>query len=257
MNKFSFIAMEEPKHKVESSLTDNARARIGTFALTGIGRESYSSLFSGKGKKFADKRNVPGISSGAVHEPKQNKGAFEDVFCVSRSKQTQVGNNLNMVYAGTAHDGSRLEDFGKARNNEIMIGYNNHARPTEDFLTGLTWKSDEGNVLPSGLANSSSQLLQSSGYYPTFDLMSHKVEGEPFNISGKCHSVSGFEGLRSDSIEHVEYNFLTAQPSSHSGDSKVSSFDSEMVLKFDSSDWLGKEALPLLPKVAGRHQVPT
>ncbi|XP_022739800.1 uncharacterized protein LOC111291818 isoform X2 [Durio zibethinus] len=231
MNKFSFIAMEEPKHKVESSLTDNARARIGTFALTGIGRESYSSLFSGKGKKFADKRNVPGISSGAVHEPKQNKG--------------------------TAHDGSRLEDFGKARNNEIMIGYNNHARPTEDFLTGLTWKSDEGNVLPSGLANSSSQLLQSSGYYPTFDLMSHKVEGEPFNISGKCHSVSGFEGLRSDSIEHVEYNFLTAQPSSHSGDSKVSSFDSEMVLKFDSSDWLGKEALPLLPKVAGRHQVPT
>ncbi|XWS14985.1 hypothetical protein CRYUN_Cryun35bG0055600 [Craigia yunnanensis] len=246
MNKFSFITMAEPKHKVESSLIGNVHARMGTFALTGIGQESSSPLFSGNGKKFAGKNNVPGISSGAVHESKQNKGAFEDLFCQSGSEQTHVANNLNMVYAGTAHN---------ARNNEIMIGYNNHSRPTEDPMTGLTWKSDEGNVPLSGLADTS-QLLQSSGYYPTFDLMSHKGESELLNISGKCSNISGFEGLRSDSIEHMEYNFLTAQPSSRSGNSKVS-YDSEMALKFDSPVWLGKEALPLLPKIAGRHQVPT
>ncbi|XWS25287.1 hypothetical protein CRYUN_Cryun27aG0056300 [Craigia yunnanensis] len=257
MNKVSFITIEESKHKVENSLFGNAHARLGTFALTGNGQESCSPLFPGNGGKFAGKNNLRGISGGAVHEPKQNKGAFEDLFCPSGREQTHVANNLNMVYAGTAHDGSRLEDFENARNNEIMIGFNNRARPTEDSVTGLTWKSDEGNVLLSGLADTSSQLLQSSGYYPTFDLMSHKGESEMFNISGKCSSVTGFEGLRSDSIGNIEYNFLTAQPSSHSGNSKVSSYDSEMALKFDSSVWLGKEALPLLPKIAGRHQVTT
>ncbi|XWS21495.1 hypothetical protein CRYUN_Cryun30bG0059400 [Craigia yunnanensis] len=257
MNKVSFFTIEEPKHKVESSLFGNVHARLGTFTLTGNGQESCSPLFSGNGEKFAGKNNVPGISSEAVHESKQNKGAFEYLFCPSAREQTHVANNLNMVYAGTAHDESRLEDFENARNNEIMIGFSNHARPTEDSMTGLTWKSDEGNVLLSGLADTSSQLLQSSGYYPTFDLMSQKGESEMFNVSGKCSSVAGFEGLRSDGIENMEYNFLSAQPSSHSGNSKVSSYDSEMALKFDSSVWVGKEALPLFPKIADRHQAIT
>ncbi|XVF36701.1 hypothetical protein REPUB_Repub19eG0080400 [Reevesia pubescens] len=257
MNKVPFATIEEPKHKEESSLIGNAHARLGTFALTGFGQESCSPLFSGNGERFAGKNNIPGSSSGAGHEPKQNKGAFEDVFCLSGSEQTHFANNLSTVYAGTAHDGSRLEDLENARNNEIMIGYSNNGRPTEDSMTGLTWKNDEGNVMLSGLADSSSQLLQSSDYYPTFDLMSHKGESEMFNVSGKCSSVSGFEGLRSDSIDHMEYNFLTAQPSSRSGNSKVSSYDSEMALKFDSSVWLGKEALPLFPKIAGGHQVTT
>ncbi|XVE95290.1 hypothetical protein REPUB_Repub02eG0083500 [Reevesia pubescens] len=257
MNKGFFTMIEEPKHKVESSLIGNPHARLGTFALTGIGQESCFPLFPGNGEKFSGKYNEPGISSGSVHEPKQSKGFFEDLFSLSGSEQTHVANNLNMVYGGTDHDGSRFENFENARNNEIMIGYSNHAGPTKDSVTGLTWKSNEGNALLSGLADTSSQLLQSSSYYPTFDLMSHKGENETFNNSGKCSSVSGFEGLRSDSIEHMEYDFLTSQPSSYPGNSKVSSYDSEMALKFDSSVWLGKEALPLLPKIAGRHQVTT
>ncbi|XP_017981197.1 PREDICTED: uncharacterized protein LOC18592144 isoform X2 [Theobroma cacao] len=257
MNKVSFITIEEPKHKVESSLIGNAHARLGAFALTGTGQESSSPLSSENWEKFAGKNNVPCIGSGTFHEPKQNKGAFEDLFCLSGSEQTQVANNLSMIHAGTAHDRSRLQDFENARNNEIMIGFGNHARRTESSMTGLTWKSDEGSVLLSGLADTSSQLLQSSGYYSTFDVMSHKGEGEMFNVSGKCSNVSGFKGLRSDSIEHMEYNILTAQTSSRSGDSKVPSYDSEMALTFDSSIWLGKEALPLLPKVDGRHQVTT
>ncbi|XVE60494.1 hypothetical protein DITRI_Ditri05aG0133600 [Diplodiscus trichospermus] len=287
VNKLSFITIEEPKQKVESSLFGNAQARLGTFATRGNGKESCSPFFPGNGEKFAGKNNVPGVSSGTVHEQKQNSSAFEDFFCLSAREQTHVANNLNMVYAGTAHDGSRLEDFENARNNEIQLGFSNnsqptedsiqlgfsnnsqptedsiqlgfsnHSQPTEDSMTGLSWKSNEGNVLLSGLADTSSQLLQSSGYYPTFDLMSHKGESEMFNISGRCSSVAGFEGLRSDSIENMEYNFLTVQPSSHSGNSKVSSYDSEMAMKFDSSVWLGKEALPLFPKIAGRHQVTT
>ncbi|KAA3468147.1 Methyl-CpG-binding domain-containing protein 8 [Gossypium australe] len=252
MNKVSFFSKEEPKHKGGSSIVGNAYARVGAFALTGIVQESCSPHFSGNREKISGKNNVPGISSGAVLEPKQNKGAFEDFFGLSSSEQTHVANNLNMVHAGTAHDGSRLQDFQNARNNEIMIGYSNHARPIEDSMTGLTWKSNEGNVLLSGLADTSSQLLTSSGYYPTFDWMSHKGQSEMFNISGKCSNESGL----SDNLEHMEYSFMTAQPSSRSGNSKVPSYGSEMALKFDSV-WLGKDALPLLPKIAGRHQVTT
>ncbi|KAK8649350.1 hypothetical protein V6N13_130080 [Hibiscus sabdariffa] len=69
-----------------------------------------------------------------------------------------------------------------------------------------------------------------------------------FNISGKCSNESGFGGLRSDNLEHMEYSFMTAQSSSRSVNSKVPSYDSETALKFDSSVW---------PKIAGsgRHQV--
>ncbi|KAK8544552.1 hypothetical protein V6N13_026052 [Hibiscus sabdariffa] len=300
MNKVSFFTIEEPKHKGGSSFAGNAYARPGPFAFTGTVEGSCSPHFSGNREKVVGKNNVPGIASAAVHEPKQNKGAFENFFGLSSSEQTHVANNLNMVHAGTAHNGSRLQGFENARNNEIMTGYSNHARPIEDSMTGLTWKSNEGNVLLSGLTDTSSQLLPSSGYYPTFDWMSHKSESEMFDISGKCSSVSGFEGLQSDSIEHMEYNFLTAQPSSgsgnskggsemfhisgkcsneagfgglrsdnlehmeysfmtaqpssHSVNSKVPSYGSEMALKFDSSVWHGKDVLPLLPKIAGRHQ---
>ncbi|XP_039023340.1 uncharacterized protein LOC120155949 isoform X3 [Hibiscus syriacus] len=162
-----------------------------------------------------------------------------------------------------------------------MIGYSNHARPIEDSVTGLTWKSNEGNVLLSGLADTSSQLLPSSGYYPTFDWMSHKGESEMFDISGKGSSASAFEGLQSDSIEHMEYNFLTAQSSSCSGNSKGGSemFNisgkcsnepgfgglrsdnlehmeySFMTAQLSSRSVNSKDVLPLLPKIAGRHQV--
>ncbi|KAK8705513.1 hypothetical protein V6N13_049114 [Hibiscus sabdariffa] len=299
MNKASFFTIEEPNHKGVSSFAGSAYTRPGTFALTGAVQESCSPHFSANRGKIAGKNNVPDISSGAVHEPKQNKGAFGNFFGLSSSGQTHVANNMNMVHSGTAHNGSRLQDFENVRNNE-MIGYSNHARPVEDSMTGLTWKSNEGNVLLSGLTDASSQLLPSSGYYPTFDWMSHKGGSEMFDISGKCSSVSGFEGLQSDGIEHMEYNFLTSQPSSCSGNSKggsemfniggkcsnesgfgglrsdnlehmeysfmtaqsssrsvnskVPSYDSEMALKFDSSVWPGKDALPLLPKIAGRHQ---
>lgn len=57
--------------------------------------------------------------------------------------------------------------------------------------------------------------------------------------------------------EHLEYNFLTAQPGRHSEVSKVLSYDAEMSQGFDSSVWLEKEALPLLPKIGSRHRVAT
>ncbi|KAE8656094.1 APR-like 4 isoform 1 [Hibiscus syriacus] len=203
---------------VEMSELDEGQNSRGL--IQGSMQGSCSPHFSGSREKIAGKNNVPGISSGAVHEPKQNKDPFGNFFGLSSGEQTHVANNLNMVHAGTAHNGSRLLGFKNARTNEIMIGYSNHARPIEDSMTGLTWKSNEGNVLLSGLADTSTQLLPSSGYYPAYDWMSHKGESEMFDISGKCSSASAFDGLQSDSIEHMEYNFLTAQSSSCSGNSK-------------------------------------
>lgn len=78
-----------------------------------------------------------------------------------------------------------------------------------------------------------------------------------FSPNERFDSTSGLEGLGSSSIEHLEYNFLTMQPSPHPEESNVLSYDAEMEQGFDSSNWLKKEALPLLPKLASTHQVRT
>lgn len=55
----------------------------------------------------------------------------------------------------------------------------------------------------------------------------------------------------------MEYDFLTTQTSSQSQVPKVLSYDAEISRGFDSSVWLEKEALPLLPKIGNRYQVAT
>lgn len=59
------------------------------------------------------------------------------------------------------------------------------------------------------------------------------------------------------SMANMEYNFRPSQVSSHSDESKIFSCNAEAAQRFDSSVWMEKEALPLLPKIASRLHVPT
>lgn len=77
-----------------------------------------------------------------------------------------------------------------------------------------------------------------------------------FSANERFDRKSGLDGLRSSRTGNLEHNFLTSQGSSQPEESKVLSYDVEME-DLDSSYWLKKEALPLLPKLAGRHQVRT
>lgn len=77
-----------------------------------------------------------------------------------------------------------------------------------------------------------------------------------FGANERFDRKSGLEGLRSSKTGNLEHNFLTLQGSSHPEESKVLSYDVERE-GLDSSYWLKKEALPLLPKLASRHQART
>lgn len=68
---------------------------------------------------------------------------------------------------------SRLEDSDNASNNELMSDLSNHNRSGVDFMTQLLWRTEEENILLSGLTDTSSQLFQSSA----FGTMSDKVCG--------------------------------------------------------------------------------
>ncbi|XP_044478448.1 uncharacterized protein LOC123205537 [Mangifera indica] len=204
----------------------------------------------GSGKFFGFDNSLTKDTAGTTEFPKL------DQVRNTNERVHGVENNYR-VYTNTVQQESRLENSENARNNEFAPAFSNHARSGVDAVAEFLWRTDEENILLSGLADTSSRLLQSSGCFPAFGTMSDKGGNELFNVGEKYDSISGFEGLRSGSMEHMEYDFLTTQTSSQSQVPKAFSYDAEISRGFDSPVWLEKEALPLLPKIGSRYQVAT
>ncbi|KAK4559754.1 hypothetical protein RGQ29_008795 [Quercus rubra] len=217
--------------------------------MQGQSSEGCSSVPSGAEQTFSADNDVTGVYISAVGELKHERG--------SKNGCEQVENKLNRVYTSTVWEQPRFEDTGKPRDADLMMGFGNHVQSNEDVMEELMWRTNEQNVQQSGLANSSSPLMPLSECLPNFDVMTSKGGDKSFSPNERFDSTSGLEGLGSSSIEHLEYNFLTMQPSPNPEESNVLSYDAEMEQGFDSSIWLKKEALPLLPKLASRHQVRT
>uniref|UniRef100_A0A2N9F9A5 C2H2-type domain-containing protein n=1 Tax=Fagus sylvatica TaxID=28930 RepID=A0A2N9F9A5_FAGSY len=266
VNKLSCSSIEESKHKtVNSSWNTELLLAFDTQAgldvdvastMQGQSSERCSFVPSGMEQTFSTDNDVTGVYSSTVGELKHERGSKNGFPCQSACDQSE--NKLNRVYTNTVWDQPRLEDMEKPRDDELMIGFGNHAQSSEDAMAELMWRTNEQNVQQSGLANTSSPLMPSSGYIPNFDVMTGKGGDKIFITNDRFNSTSGLEGLgSSSSIGHLEYNFLTMQGSSHPEESKVLSYDAEMEQGFNSSVWLKKEALPLLPKLASRNQVRT
>lgn len=212
--------------------------------------ETHSLVFSGNEQTFGVENNATGIFNNVVEEPKQASGS--NLLSLFGNEQAcSVENNLNRAYTDNVWEGHKLAVMENSVNDELMIGFgNSHARADEDVVSNALWRTEE-DILQRGLAGSSLSMGQSSGCFPSFDIISDKGENELFGASRKFDSISGFEGLRSGGIEQLEYSFLTGQTNSLPEDSKMLEYDAEME-GFDSSFWLRKEAL--LPMVASRNQ---
>ncbi|GAV63578.1 zf-C2H2 domain-containing protein/MBD domain-containing protein/AT_hook domain-containing protein [Cephalotus follicularis] len=234
VNMVSSIAMGDPKDEVECFWNGGRYTRLDADFVTGVVHESCSKI-SGNDERSVSKKYIPRACGSGTAESKLKRE----------------------VFMNSCREGPRLEDPANSKPRELIFDLSTHARPDEDVMSELIWKSDDENVILSGLATNSSQVLQSSGSFPTFDLLLDKGESEQFGIGEKYGNMSGLEGLRSGSPELMEYEFLTAQRNADSEDTKVLQYDAEMAQGFESSTWLQKEALPLLPKTASRHQVLT
>ncbi|KAF2299700.1 hypothetical protein GH714_002568 [Hevea brasiliensis] len=119
---------------------------------------------------------------------------------------------------GKVQEEPRLQDLNPRRN-ESVIGSSSHTQTSENVVSGFMWRTDEENDLLGSFADTSSRLVNSSSCFPSYDVMSDKGETEFFGEK--------FCGI------------------------------SEIARGLDSSVWLDKEALPLLPKIASRRRVPT
>lgn len=176
-------------------------------------------------------------------DPKEESSLFSS-SCYSRVGADE--NNMDRVSTGRVWEGPMINEGGNSGPDNLMIGFGNNSQSVGDVIPGYMWRSDGGNILQSTLVDTSTQMEQSSGCYPTFNLFSDKGENELFGVSGKYDSMLGFEGAQSGHIEPVEFSFLTTQNlSSLQGDSKALSYNTEVGPGFDSSFWLEKDALSL------------
>ncbi|KAG5544000.1 hypothetical protein RHGRI_016676 [Rhododendron griersonianum] len=179
-------------------------------------------------------------------DPKEESSLFGSSYY---SRMGADENNMDRVSTGRVWEGPMINEVGNSGSDNLMIGFGStNSQSVGDVIPGYMWRNDEGNILQSTLADTSTQMEQSSGCYPTFTLFSDKGENELLEVNGKYDSMLGFEGAQSGHIEPVEFSFLTTQNlSSLQGDSKAMSYNTEVGPGpgFDSSFWLEKDALSL------------
>ncbi|XP_027093346.2 uncharacterized protein [Coffea arabica] len=174
--------------------------------------------------------------------------AFGDQTC-------DFDNRFNMIYQGKVWEGPKIDDVENS-GNKFIIGFDGgNTQPVEDVMSGSIWRTGEGNFLQTGLANTSTPLEESSNSFRNFDIISQKGD-RLFGVNQNYEGGTGFEGLRLGRSNPVEYSFMTAQSSnSIPGENKGFSYDVNTGQQYDSSFWLGMDAL--MPNVTGQNPVPT
>ncbi|BBG95761.1 methyl-CPG-binding domain 8 protein, partial [Prunus dulcis] len=261
VNNTSSSSMEELKKEEVKRSWNNAVLLAFDSSHGGPGANSVKSTgherSSGR-PSLVRSENSQTFSTGnnsSVLEDKLITGSVNGLICPNGSEQTPgFENSLNRVYSSIMWEQPNTENAESSRNNDPMTGFLNHSQPSGDVMAELMWRIDEQNVQQSGLADTSSELVQSSGCHPNFDMLSGKGADGALSVNEKFDNLSGLEGLKPGRIEKLEYNIQTAQASSHSKESKVLSYDGEMEQGFSSSAWLEKESLPSMPNIANRPE---
>ncbi|XP_025012175.2 uncharacterized protein LOC8281656 [Ricinus communis] len=255
-NMISFITMDQHKNKEVKSREGEPHLVFhhrhvehdADIVKNTMEKDSFLSI-SGNKQKFAAEDNRSGIYRSTQDE--QRRASIESLFCLSSSEQVLgVENNSDMVLTGKVQQKPRLEEL-YPRKNESAIGFSTDSQASENAASEFMWRTDEENDLLSSFADTSSQLVQSSGCFPTYGAMSEKGESELFGH--KFSGISGFEGLKSGNMENMEYNFMT----SHSDESKIFPYGVDIAQGLEPSVWLEKEAMPLLPKMTSKRHIRT
>lgn len=205
-------------------------------------------------------------------EAQQERAAYGNSLTLASVQQTcDTGYNLNKAYTqqtcgagysvnkgylGPVQGLCKLDGLERSRDSDLMIGFGNSAsRPNQGVATEFLWRTTEGNIQPGGLVDSSSTRGQSSGSFQAFDFLSDKG-GNGLYTGNEKFDISSFEGLRSTSVEPMEFSFLATQDSNAQlEDPKVLSYHGEMDQGFSSAAWNQKGNS--LPNMMGADVVST
>jgi uncharacterized C2H2 Zn-finger protein len=183
VNKVSCSSIEEAGHKKVKSFWDTeVFLAFGTqegidadvtCTTQGQSSEGCSLVLSGNEQAFSTDNKVTDVYSSTVEELKHERGSKNVFPCPSAFDQ--IENKLNGVYMSKVWEWHRSEDMEKPRDDPIMIDFGDLAQSNENPVAEPMWRTTEQNIQQSGLANTSSPLVQSSGCFPLFDVMSSKV----------------------------------------------------------------------------------
>ncbi|KAL6179925.1 hypothetical protein ACLB2K_046596 [Fragaria x ananassa] len=228
-----------------------ANAISGT--VTGINAQAPSLVLSEDNQLFA---TGSGIFSSSVLNDKLIRVPVNDLSRPTGGEQTpDFVSNLNRVYSTTLWEQPKSKGAEHLNDNEPINGFLNDSQPTADLMSELVWRNVEQNVQQSGLADTSSALMQSSCSYPNFDMLSGKGENGALSTSEQFDNTRCLEGLKSSRLEQFEPDFLTAQATSQSKESNVLSYDENIEQGFNSSGWPEKVALSSVPNIESRHEI--
>ncbi|KAK4352395.1 hypothetical protein RND71_027913 [Anisodus tanguticus] len=170
-----------------------------------------------------------------------------------KAKTGDFGSNFNTVFHNQLwheHKIDEVDEPGK----KIISGFGcGDAKPNENVTDRSIWRTGVENVMQGGSADNSNSVVQSSNCFQTYDVMSDKVQSL-FGENEKYDGNTGFDGLRSDRTEPVEYSFMGTQSlNSLQEEPRILPYDVDIEQGFNSSFWLGKD--DLMPNLAGRNQV--
>ncbi|KAI8532283.1 hypothetical protein RHMOL_Rhmol11G0201600 [Rhododendron molle] len=148
----------------------------------------------------------------------KNLGFNENyVQCIISEKQkvnsvdiSHVESNVMAVCAGTFEhtEGSEAEKHG---NSEQESGLSSQLTPSHVVVA---WSSDQtvNEIgLQSGIADSSMTMTQSFDCFPSSTAISNKGEDEFGTLYQKLDNVTGFDELRLEEMEHLQFSFMNGQ----------------------------------------------
>lgn len=175
LNSISASMLHEPKlDDVSKSRNSELTIRFGNERRPEDTEIGLLDLFGSEKsfeKSFGFDNNLTKVSPKKMEVPKLHKVKhYTEQACAAKSN-CRVGTS-------TVQE-SRLEDLDNAKNNELVTALSNHSQSGVDVMTEFLWRTDEENILLSGLTDTSSRLLQSSGCFPAFGTMTDKVCGMP------------------------------------------------------------------------------
>jgi hypothetical protein len=183
VNEVSCSSIEEAEHKKVKNFWDTeVFLSFGTqegidadvkCTMQGQSSDGCSLVLSGNEPTFSTGNKVTDVYSSTVGELKHERSSKNSFPCPSAFDQ--IENKLNRVYMSRVWEWHRSEDMEKPRDDELMIDFGDLAQSNEDSMAEPMWRTTEQNIQQSGLSNTSSPLVQSSGCFPLFDVMSSKV----------------------------------------------------------------------------------
>ncbi|XP_024017050.1 uncharacterized protein LOC21386634 isoform X2 [Morus notabilis] len=230
------------------SIDTGTDTNAGKTTIKGSSSEGSSPVISRSGQTFPNTNNLSGIYRRKVEELKLKR--CSDIGLI------HVPDDMKRASTNALWEQPKQEDTNKTRNNELMTGSVNNSQTYGDFTPELIWGTDEQNFQPSRLVDTSSAPMQLSGCFANFNIMSEKDAYGDLNVNERFEGISGFEGLGLGSTKQSQYDFLTAQGTLNSNESKCLSH-AEIKQGFDPSFWLTNESLTLFPKVAAENQTVT